>query len=171
MNVPGKSGHGCTSAAFKSHDMRPDTQSSFQRALSPLLVLGQCFALMPVSGLMGRDASTLRFRWLSPRVMYTCLSLIAILCHLYFCMRELITANRITYAACGKWSSAWILCSFVYKCTTIMEQSSSWEASSCSPSSTISCFLWNPQGSLECSQKPAAEQYPEPDKSTPHFPI
>jgi len=171
MDVPAKSGHGYTSAAFKSHDTRPDTQSSFQRALSPLLVLGQCFALMPVSGLTGRDASTLRFRWLSPRVVYTCLSLIGILCHLYFCMRELITGNRITYAACGKWSSAWILCSIVYKWTNTMEQSSSWEASSCSPSSIISCVLWNPGGSLQCSQKPAAEQYPEPDKSTPHFPI
>lgn len=115
MDVPCKSGHRCTSAAFKSHDTRPDTQSSFQRALRPLLVLGQCFALMPVSGLTGRDASTLRFRWLSLRVVYTCLSLIAILCHLYFCIRELITGNHITYAACGKWSSAWVLCSIVYR--------------------------------------------------------
>ena len=115
MDVPGNSGHGYTSAAFKRHDTRPDSQSSFQRALCPLLVLGQCFALMPVSGLKGRDASTLRFRGLSPRVRCTCLSLIGILCHLYFCMLELITGNRITYVACGKWSSAWILCCIVYK--------------------------------------------------------
>lgn len=115
MDVPDKSGHGCTSATCKSHDTRPDTQNSFQRALCPLLVLGQCFALMPVSGLTGRDASTLRFRWISPSVVYTCLSLIGILCHLYFSARELITGDTITYAACGKWSSAWILCSIVYK--------------------------------------------------------
>ena len=63
---------------------------------------------------MGHDASTLRFRWLSARVVYTFVSLIGILYHLYFCVRELITGNGITYAACGKWSSAWMLFSIVY---------------------------------------------------------
>jgi hypothetical protein len=109
MAVPKTSGHVCESATFETHCRQPDSQNSFQRALCPLLVLGQCFALMPVSGLTGHDADTLRFRWLSRRVVYTCMSLIGILCHLYFCVRELVTGNRITYAACGKWSSAWIV--------------------------------------------------------------
>ncbi|KDR10131.1 gustatory receptor 5a for trehalose-like isoform X2 [Zootermopsis nevadensis] len=75
--------------------------NSFQRALCPLLVAGQCFALMPVSGLTGYDASTLQFRWLSPRVAYTFLSLVGIFCHLCVCVRELVVADHITYSACA----------------------------------------------------------------------
>lgn len=81
----------------------PDPRNSFQRALCPLLVAGQCFALMPVSGLTDHDASTLHFRWLSARVAYTFLSLAGILCHLCCCVRELVISDRITYSACGKW--------------------------------------------------------------------
>jgi hypothetical protein len=96
------SGSDCLTAAIKDESTRPDASNSFQRALCPLLVAGQCFALMPVSGLTGHDASTLRFRWCSPRVAYTMLSLVGILYHLYFCLWDLCTAHRITYSACGK---------------------------------------------------------------------
>ncbi|PNF29870.1 hypothetical protein B7P43_G09535 [Cryptotermes secundus] len=97
-----QSGRDSLSATFEDDHTWPDAScNSFQRALCPLLVAGQCFALMPVSGLTGHDASTLRFRWRSPRVAYSVLSLVGILLHLYFCLRELCTAHRVTYSACA----------------------------------------------------------------------
>jgi hypothetical protein len=103
MDVPKHSGSGRLCTTFEVQHTRPGTRNSFQRALCPLLLVGQCFALMPVSGLTGLDASTLRFRWRSPRVAYTILSLVGILFHLYYCLWDLFAMDRITYSACGKW--------------------------------------------------------------------
>jgi hypothetical protein len=103
MDIPKCPGDGHKGRTFREErSICSDGRNSFQRALYPLLVTGQCFALMPVCGLSGHDAATLRFRWCSPRVAYTFVSLAGSLCHLYFCMRELCTMNRITYSACGK---------------------------------------------------------------------
>jgi hypothetical protein len=103
MDVPKHSASGSLSTTFEEQHTRPGTRNSFQRALCPMLLVGQCFALMPVSGLTGHDASTLRFRWRSPRVAYTVLSLVGILFHLYFCLWDLFALERLTYSACGKW--------------------------------------------------------------------
>lgn len=102
-----------TDTALHARPVAPimqDARNSFQRALCPLLVAGQCFGLMPVSGLTGHDASNLQFRWLSTGVAYTFLSLIGNLCHFCFCIRDLVTSHNITYSACGKWRTGrvWI---------------------------------------------------------------
>jgi hypothetical protein len=170
MGVPSHSGHGCGSATLNSHSTQPDPQSSFQRALCPLLVLGQCFALMPVSGLTGHDASTLRFRWRSPRVVYTCLSLSGILCQLYFCVRELSTGNRIAYTACGEWSSAWV-CSLLYANELMPISRAILEKLRAAQLVRNFTPFVEPGGPRQCSQKTVTGHYPEPDKSTPYFPI
>jgi hypothetical protein len=45
------------------------------------------------------------------------------------------------------------------------------EASSHSASQETPPSFMKPQGSLLCSQEPATGTYPEPDESSPHYPI
>jgi hypothetical protein len=52
-----------------------------------------------------------------------------------------------------------------------MEQSPPREADSSSGSQKIPNPPMEPEGPLPYSQEPATGPYPEPDKSTPHFPI
>ena len=77
------------------------SRNSFQRSLCPLLVAGQFFALMPVSGLMGHDASTLRFRWCSLRVAFSLFSMLGISFLLGMQAWDLYDTPDITYSACG----------------------------------------------------------------------
>nr|CAD7200275.1 unnamed protein product [Timema douglasi] len=66
-------------------DKYAKNKNSFFVAIRSAMIAGQCFALLPVQGITGCDASTLRFQWLSLRTVYSILmsggSLIsAILC-------------------------------------------------------------------------------------------
>jgi len=54
--------------------------------------------------------------------------------------------------------------------TNSVQQSPSWEASSRSASQEISRLLWNPEGSIPCSQEQATGSCPEPDESSPLSP-
>lgn len=44
---------------------------SFQEAISPILVMAQCFGIMPVVGVKSKSASKLKFQWKSVRVAYS----------------------------------------------------------------------------------------------------
>lgn len=57
--------------------LKPDKQNdyildgSFQEAIGPILVIAQCFGVMPVVGVKSRLASELRFKWNSLRTIYS----------------------------------------------------------------------------------------------------
>lgn len=50
-------------------------KTSTQAILYPYLVLAQCFALFPVTGIRGNDFRTIRFYWRSKRMVYSLLYL------------------------------------------------------------------------------------------------
>nr|AUD08731.1 gustatory receptor 11 [Nilaparvata lugens] len=50
----------------------PHTPDELHVALRPVLVLAQCFALMPLYGVSSPHPKHLRFQWFSIRVLYTC---------------------------------------------------------------------------------------------------
>lgn len=43
----------------------------FHEAISPILVMAQCFGVMPVTGVKCKSASMLKFQWKSVRVAYS----------------------------------------------------------------------------------------------------
>lgn len=63
MESPRKSLHRKSTA-------KPQLQS-FQEAIGPVLVLGQCFGSMPVEGILSKDIGNLKFRWNSLRTIYS----------------------------------------------------------------------------------------------------
>ena len=99
--------------------IQQDSKNSFQRSLCTTLVAGQCFALLPVSGITGHDASSLKFRWISPRVLFSCLSMVGISFSLALQTWDLVKSSKITYSSCGE-----NICCFYYKCTRsiVLEQ-------------------------------------------------
>jgi hypothetical protein len=54
---------------------------------------------------------------------------------------------------------------------SLMELRPSWEAANSAAIEGLPSILWNPKGSLACSQEPSTGPYPEPDKSNPYHPI
>lgn len=51
---------------------------SFQEAIAPILIMAQCFAVMPVIGVKSGSASKMYFKWLSFRTLYSIVVCIAI---------------------------------------------------------------------------------------------
>ena len=49
---------------------------SFQEAVGPILVIGQCFGSLPVEGILSKDIANLKFRWKSFRTIYSIIFLI-----------------------------------------------------------------------------------------------
>jgi hypothetical protein len=45
------------------------------------------------------------------------------------------------------------------------------DAANCAATQELPSILWNPEGSLPCSQQPSTGPYPEPDRSSPYDPI
>lgn len=58
------------------------THISFFSASSPIILLGQFFAQIPVSNITGQSPCDLRFKWLSFRTMYCLLFLICMFIHI-----------------------------------------------------------------------------------------
>ncbi|RLZ02213.1 Gustatory receptor 1 [Cephus cinctus] len=71
------------------------TTDSLYSALKPIMVLAQCFALVPVSGVYSKDASCLKFSWRSPRILYQFISLIGAGI-LYICSMLRLSVTGIT---------------------------------------------------------------------------
>ncbi|XP_069700808.1 uncharacterized protein [Periplaneta americana] len=61
---------------FISYCECSDDSNSFHRAMSPVIVTAQCFGLLPVQGVTGPSAKSLRFKWKSLRVGYSLFGLI-----------------------------------------------------------------------------------------------
>ncbi|XP_017070743.1 gustatory receptor for sugar taste 64b [Drosophila eugracilis] len=53
---------------------------TFHRAVSKVLFISQIYGLFPVSNIRALDVKDIRFRWLSPRIFYSCLILILNFC-------------------------------------------------------------------------------------------
>lgn len=47
------------------------SEGNFMEAIAPMLVMAQCFAIMPVVGVNGATASELRFSWKALRTIYS----------------------------------------------------------------------------------------------------
>lgn len=56
-----------------------DEKSSFFRAMGPILIMSQCFGLMPVNGIRGRDVTYIHFKWLSLKLMYSVIAILGAL--------------------------------------------------------------------------------------------
>lgn len=54
------------------------TGSCFQHGIAPVLVFGQIFSIMPVTGITYKHTRNLKFRWFSFITIYNLLMLIAI---------------------------------------------------------------------------------------------
>ncbi|XP_046734696.1 gustatory receptor for sugar taste 64f-like [Diprion similis] len=52
-----------------------DDQNRFHLAIGPILLMAQCFAVLPVSGVRSPDSSYLKFTWKSPKILYFIISL------------------------------------------------------------------------------------------------
>ncbi|CAG2066341.1 unnamed protein product, partial [Timema podura] len=50
-----------------------DDPNSFHRCMRSVLIVGQCFSLMPIRGISGGEASSLRFRWFHWSLFYSSL--------------------------------------------------------------------------------------------------
>ncbi|XP_023708030.1 gustatory receptor for sugar taste 64f [Cryptotermes secundus] len=59
--------------------------NTFHRAIASIVVLAQCFGLLPVHGVTAPSAQSLRFRWASARVVYTAFVLCLLLFMVLFC--------------------------------------------------------------------------------------
>lgn len=44
---------------------------SFQEAIAPILIVAQCFAVMPVNGVRSGSASKMSYHWTSVRAIYS----------------------------------------------------------------------------------------------------
>nr|QHN69203.1 gustatory receptor 5 [Sirex noctilio] len=53
-----------------------ESTDSLHSALKPIILLAQCFAVLPISGANSLDASYLKFSWKSPKVLYCGISFI-----------------------------------------------------------------------------------------------
>lgn len=53
------------------HISRIYNKSSLFRSMKLVFIMAQCFALMPLNGVTGRDMSYLKFKWLSFKMCYT----------------------------------------------------------------------------------------------------
>ncbi|XP_049771840.1 gustatory receptor for sugar taste 64e-like [Schistocerca cancellata] len=78
---------------------------SFHRAVSWVLAMAQCFAIMPVHGVRAPSPHSLRFQWTSLRVIYAMFSLVgstvfAVLTCLHMSSQGL-TFSRTSPVACG----------------------------------------------------------------------
>jgi hypothetical protein len=96
------------------------------------------------------------------------------------CVR--VTQTRILYTSsvatlgvvtlwCNIYTANLVRVSNNYIITNFMELSPSWEAASCAAIQELPNIVWQPEGSLPCSQEPSTCPYPESDQSSPHHPI
>ncbi|KAJ4427652.1 hypothetical protein ANN_25300 [Periplaneta americana] len=67
---------------------------SFHRAFSKIIIIAQCFGLMPVYGVTAVNASYIRFKWLSVRVIYTGFSLLGIFFMTSLCIMRFFKYGR-----------------------------------------------------------------------------
>lgn len=78
----------------------------FHEAIAPVLVMAQCFAIMPVVGIKGDTASDLHFSWKAFRTIY---SLIAFVLTTVYASLAIFVAfrNKVEFDLLGLWC---ILC-------------------------------------------------------------
>ncbi|XP_037819730.1 gustatory receptor for sugar taste 64a-like, partial [Lucilia sericata] len=79
-------------------EIKNSTEDTFHRAVSPILFLGQCFALMPVMGVLNPNPKRLKFSYKSLQVIFTifflCSSSILTLTMLKFLVKVGINAKN-----------------------------------------------------------------------------
>lgn len=61
-----------------SDTFNPSTDS-LHAAMRPIIVLAQCFSMLPVCGIYKPDASYLRFTWRSPKILYAAIAFLGVL--------------------------------------------------------------------------------------------
>ncbi|XP_070515636.1 gustatory receptor 5a for trehalose isoform X2 [Cardiocondyla obscurior] len=61
-----------------SDTFNPSTDS-LHAAMRPIIVLAQCFSMLPVCGINKPDASYLRFTWRNPKILYTAIAFLGVL--------------------------------------------------------------------------------------------
>lgn len=66
------------------------------------LMIGQCFAMFPLEGLLKSDFRLLRFRWFSWRIIYTALYLTGIIFLLSFYTDNVIRSSTLRFEHFGK---------------------------------------------------------------------
>lgn len=59
-----------------SRQAETNPKGSFQEAIASTLILGQIFAIMPVTGVNGKTASDLKFSWKAIRTIYATIAFI-----------------------------------------------------------------------------------------------
>lgn len=75
---------------------------SFQEAVAPLLIVAECFAIMPVIGVKSASASKMYFTWMSVRTIYSVIVfvLMAMLSVLTVC----VTLEKdVEFDSVGEW--------------------------------------------------------------------
>ncbi|XP_011647786.1 gustatory receptor for sugar taste 64f-like isoform X1 [Pogonomyrmex barbatus] len=60
-----------------SETFNPSTDS-LHAAMRPIIMLAQCFSMLPVCGVNKPDASYLRFTWRSPKILYTAIVILTV---------------------------------------------------------------------------------------------
>ena len=50
--------------------LQEKNDGSFNYAIRPVLIMAQCFSLLPVGGVYTKDISNLKFKWISFRIFY-----------------------------------------------------------------------------------------------------
>ncbi|XP_031780266.1 gustatory receptor for sugar taste 64f isoform X3 [Nasonia vitripennis] len=70
-----------------------ESTRSFHCALRPIIILAQCFAVFPVSGVRSPDATHLKFTWRSFKILYCCLSTLGSIVLMFFSVYRLATTT------------------------------------------------------------------------------
>lgn len=73
---------------------------SFHEAFGPILVIAQCFALLPVVGVKGPSSYVLRFTWKSFRTIYSVAAFGFALSYTIFATCQTL-AHEITFKSIG----------------------------------------------------------------------
>lgn len=73
---------------------------SFHEAFGPVLVIAQCFALLPVVGIKGSSSYGLRFTWKSFRTIYSVAAFCFALSYTIFAACQTL-AKEITFKSIG----------------------------------------------------------------------
>lgn len=75
----------------------------FHESISFVLVIAQCFAMLPVIGIKSPPANGLRFKWQSIRAMYSLIVFVLITSYLIFAAAKSFIAGVTfkTFGLCG----------------------------------------------------------------------